>query len=67
MTYTTYYVSVNYYVFQKEVPKHIELANERLFVEAELHKEHQQKEDCSAVQKSNVWAINKILNCTICK
>ena len=41
-------------VFQKEVPKHIELTNERLFVEGELHKEHQQKEDCIAVQKSNM-------------
>ena len=47
-------MNINYCVFQKEVPKHIELANERLFVEGELHKEYQQKEDSSAVQKSNV-------------
>jgi len=39
-------------VLQKLVPKHIELANERLFVEGELNKEHQQKEDGTAVQNS---------------
>lgn len=44
------------------MPKHIELTNERLFVEGELYKEQQQqKDDCTAVQKSMCVKLGEIL------